>query len=199
MGKLIQILLIFFLFTSSVYGIKSINIVEIGERENSFYGSFDLALNSEKGNSERERYSISISLQKFNSKDIWLFNTNYIFEQSKSENSGYQKTTNSSYLHIRNIRELSTNINWEYFGQVESNEFQYLAFRGLLGIGFRFKPFEQYKIYFGISPMFVRENYLNIDVETESSFKGNFYLNLKFNLTEKSDIIYRTRFSAALM
>jgi hypothetical protein len=173
---------------SSLFGITAINIVEVGEKDNGVYGSVDLGTNFSKGNSERERYFVSASLQKFKTNGVWLFSGKYTFQQSKYDGT-YHKTVNKSYLHTRHILGYSKKVSWEYFGQIESNEFQKLAFRGLFGIGMRFRPFEK-KIYFGISPMFVRESYLDTGIASENSVKGNFYVNMVCPISDKLDISY---------
>jgi len=175
-------------FATSLFGIKAIDIVEIGEKDIGVYGSVDLGINFSKGNSEREKYSVSSSLQKFKKNAIWLFSGSYTFQQSKYDGI-YHKTVNKAYLHSRHIMGISKTLNWEYFGQVESNEFQKLAFRGLFGIGARWKPFEK-KIYFGLSPMFVRESYLDTNIESKNSVKSNFYVNMVCPINEKTDISY---------
>lgn len=173
-----------------LYGITPINIVEIGEKERGLYGSLNLAFNSSRGNSEIERYSVSSSINKFNKRDLWLFNANYTFEQSYSV-----KTANYSFIHLRNIRKLYNETNsvgctdWEYFGQIENNEFQKLDFRGLLGAGLRFKPFKEYRFFLGVGPVFVRETYLD-KTDSENMVRGNFYVNIKNSITKRTSISY---------
>jgi len=190
MKRVFQTIFFSIFLTSSAYGIKAINVLEIGEKSNDIYGSFELSFNSSKGNSEREKYSMSTSFQRFYSTNIWFLSANYTFQQSKLEYENYVKTDNKSYLHIRNIREISKITNWEYFGQIEHNEFQKLAFRGLLGGGLRFKPFLDHKIYCGIGSIALREIYLDLESESDTIFRINLYLNMKYNLTEKTDLSY---------
>ncbi len=173
-----------------LYSITPINILEVGEKEVGVYGSLNVAFNSARGNSELERYSLAGNMQKFNNADIWLLNAYYTIEQSQNVT-----TANYSYLHLRNVRKLLPSskkfgrVDWEYFGQIDHNEFQLLDFRGLLGAGLRFKPMKKYHFFLGAGPMFVRETYLD-KTESTNYVRANLYLNVKHNITEQTSISY---------
>jgi putative salt-induced outer membrane protein YdiY len=178
------------LTTLPLSAIQPISIYKIGERDIGFYGNIDMAFSTVRGNSETETYALSTSLQKFNRTNIWFLNGSHTFSQSFGET-----IVNKSFVHLRNIREYleatnsSGEIDWEIFTQIEHNQFQKLDFRGLVGTGPRIKPFNEYHIFLGISPMFVRETYLD-DTEDENSIRGNIYLNFKRDLTETTDVSY---------
>ncbi|EJF07269.1 Protein of unknown function, DUF481 [Thiovulum sp. ES] len=173
-----------------LFAIRPINIYQIGEKENGFYGDIDLAVTTTHGNSETESYSVGGSLRKFNDDNIWFLNGKRNFSQSEGIT-----TTDNSFFHIRNIRSLIQEsdevgeLDWEIFGQIDQNKFQKIEFRSLSGIGFRFKPLKDNYFFLGISPMIVREIYLG-DTKTEDTVRGNFYVNFKTEIFEKSSISY---------
>jgi len=167
-----------------LYGITPINIVEVGEKKSGYYGNVNLAFSSSQGNSEVERYSISSSVKKFNSTNVWILSGRYKIAQSNGKRSA-----NSSFFHLRNVLKLFKKSDFEYFGQLETNEFQKLNFRGLLGAGLRFKPLERYRFFIGVDVMFVRETYLG-DINSNNRVRGNIYINVKTDLTENNSISY---------
>jgi hypothetical protein len=178
------------LFAIPLFAIKPISIYQIGEKDVGFYGDFDVSFLTLRGNTETETYSVSASLQRFNEASIWFLNGSHTFSQSLGET-----TADSTFAHLRNIREVVKDlksygeIDWETFGQIEKDKFQKLASRTLLGSGLRFKPYEEYYIFFGVSPMYVKETYLD-NTNSEQSFRGNFYVNFKRDLTELTSVSY---------
>jgi hypothetical protein len=184
------------LLATPLFAIKPISIVNIDEKEPGYYGDIRISTEFDKGNTNSEQYSFSTSIQKFNVHNVWLFSGKYTFKQDKIDGT-YEKTKNSSFVHIRNIREITKSVNWEYFFQSEHNEFQSLSFRGLTGIGIRVKPFSR-KIYFGVSGMYVRESSTEKDIEGENTIRGNFYVNMVCPLTNDIDISYIMYFQPAV-
>ncbi len=178
-------------FSLSLYGITPINIVEVGEKKSGTYdGYFKFAFGSASGNNEYERYSVGSKFNLYFKKNAWLFNGSYSIQQSQGI-----RTRNNSFVHIRNIWEIyrkkqGIGIDWEYFGQVETDEFRELNFRGLVGTGLRFKPIYDYKIYFGIGPMWVKETYLSHKEEDNEVWRANIYFNIRFDVADKSAVSY---------
>jgi putative salt-induced outer membrane protein YdiY len=183
-------LILLFIIPATLFAIRPINIFQIGEKENGYYGDVDLAITTTRGNSEAESYSVGGSLQKFNENNIWLFNGTKNFSQSQGVT-----TADKSYVHLRNIRRAYRHekylgeVDWEFFTQVEQNKFQKIEFRGLAGIGFRFKPIVDEDFFVGISPMFVRETYLGLTTH-EDVFRMNYYINFKNEFNKRSSISY---------
>jgi hypothetical protein len=185
-----SLLIITTLLSTQLDAITSINILKIGEKDIGLYGNIDLSLRTTRGNSETESYLIGVAVQKFNKRDLWLFNAKHYFEQSYSI-----KTANKSYLHIRNVREFkkfsskTTRTDWEMFGQIEHNEFLKLEFRGLVGAGLRFQPILESSMFLGVGPMLVQEDYSD-DTEGKTFGKFNFYLNAKSKVSDTTTLSY---------
>jgi hypothetical protein len=188
--QIVSIFLMALLISPNLCAIRAINILKIGEKGIGLYGNFDISLNRTSGNSETENYKLGIFIENFHKKDLWLFNATHYFEQSSQI-----KTANKSYVHLRNIREMSKPSNssggsdWEYFGQIEHNEFLRLEFRGLLGTGLRFKPFVDANFYLGAGPMLVRENYSD-GRESQTFGKLNIYINVKSAISDATSVSY---------
>ena len=87
------------------------------------------------------------------------------------------KSENSSFVHLRHRSFLSDMHAYEFFAQIQSNEFAALSKRELYGFGFFVMPYldvEDY-IFYGIDLMYENEKLTNGQPENKG-FRGNFYL-----------------------
>jgi len=181
----------FFLFFAFFYGYL-FAIVDTEAKSNGIYEDLEFSIESEKGNSDTLEYDFSSYTTYFLEKEYWLLDLSYNLEKANSIN-----TKNKAYLHLRNVINFYekksdsalNKIDFEYFGQIENNEFQLLKIRALAGVGLRFKPIKNYEFFLGIGSMLMRETYLN-DEKNKIFGRINTYLAIENSLTEKIAIGY---------
>lgn len=180
--------------------IVSMESVHLGKPPQGFNGSFDLSVDAEYGNTEKASVSTGVKLQWSKDKNTDFVLANYAY----GENSGV-KNKNKSFVHLRHIYQFSESLAWEAFTQFSNNEFTRLNLRALLGGGARLRLEESTDsgaVYLGLGGFYERES-LDVDTsggakETETAFRGNVYLVVKYQFNQSVSLLSSTYYQPAL-
>lgn len=149
--------------------------VHLGVPDPGFSGTANLGLSGASGNSERVLASVNSRLQYYTEQKTSFLIFDYAYGESFS-----RKDQNKMFLHSRRIRDIDETWAWELFGQVESNEFARLKYRGLLGGGMRASLIPRSKeqgLFIGIGGFY---DYEDVSVEgntTDSGVTHNYFAN----------------------
>ena len=176
-------LLIMGLSIIPVMAITTIEPVDIGSKPNGNSNLIDISYSSSSGNTDKNKLNLK-SFNDYSTDESYLFITGeYTYGESNGK-SNVDKYT----IHGRILQKLYKEHIWEFFGQIESNKFQDLSLRKLLGLGMRFKLSKSF--YFGSGAMIINEKLENLDLKQFS--RGNFYIAYtdKFNLNVPLKVVY---------
>jgi len=108
--------------------------------------------------------------------------------------------SNSGITHIRHNYSLNDRIAWETFGQGQYNKVSKINFRGLLGVGPRFKlsNSEKYKFYLGTLIMYEQEELLDDVTPVQRGLRGSTYLSFSLYPNDRVTMISTTYFQPLL-
>lgn len=170
-------------YATSATAIVSMEGLHTSKPKEGFSGNVELSLSNTSGNTEKEEYSLGSRLQWHQGKvtDYLLLSAHY------GESSGV-KNTDNAFIHLRHIQQFQPRTAWEAFMQAEQNEFARLEYRGLAGGGLRFTLYEKENrgaVFFGIGTYYSEERIDDTypDAGTETLWRGNTYLLLKYQAT----------------
>ncbi|MDH5377862.1 MAG: DUF481 domain-containing protein [Gammaproteobacteria bacterium] len=179
----------YFLFASLLvalfpaHAIVNLESLHIGLPEEGVSGSLQLGINGAEGNSRTTRASFGSRVQQRHQKT-----TRFVALNTDYGNSFGVEDKNKSFLHIRQIEQISQSLAWEAYTQAERNKFARLNFRGLAGGGARFTlgaHTPDKAIFFGLGGFYSREVLDSDGSETEDT-DGEFYrLNTYFVFKRK--------------
>lgn len=137
-------LLIFSVFNSCfVNAIVNIEKVDIESKVADFQGELEFKVSGTSGNSES--YSSSLG-SRFQWNDV---STQFLVIKYNYEKSFDVKSKDNTFLHYRYISNSRKSVSTEYFLQAEDDAFKLLNLRTLIGGGYRFRLFDQGKLYQG--------------------------------------------------
>lgn len=126
-------------------------------------------------------------IQYDNKKELWLFVNDLKFEKAAGESF-----VNKGTQHLRYNHKVTETIKMEGFAQAQYDAISEIDFRGLIGIGPRFKlsSAEDYRFYLGTLVMYeyeqaseIEDNHINKDV------RGSIYFSFSLYPTETIGII----------
>jgi hypothetical protein len=197
MKKLIS--LFFIVFSLELFAIMNVAVIETGTKDG-FNSDLELAIETDKGNTESLEYEINGFATYFFDSQYWLVDFNHQFEKNDD-----LRTKNRYYFHLRNVINIyqkmsDSNLNkidFEYFGQIENDEFLFLKLRSLAGLGLRIKPLKKYKLFFGLSPMLVRESYFAKETNSKSAelfIRLNEYIFMEYNINKDFKVYFMSYF-----
>jgi len=181
-------MLILVIYFSGLSALVTIKPVELGEKPG-ISGKFDIAMESKRGNTDKNVYNLGIRLQYDNNKNYVLWSD---FSGSYAEVSG-KTNTNKIYGHIRYIHSLyDKKLNWEIFEQIEANEFTKVKERRLSGIGIRYRLLHSYlgKLYFGLGGFNEHIAYTTDIDKYETNVRFNSYIAYTKKFDKKSTLTY---------
>jgi putative salt-induced outer membrane protein YdiY len=120
-------------YISLVPAIVNMDNLHLQSYQQGFNGSADLMLSGTSGNTDT-------SLVSFNTQMQWNTGSaiNLLLLGSDYGESNGVRNVNKHFVHGRHIRPWLDNTDYEFFAQVEKNEFTRLSRRSLLGAGLRF-------------------------------------------------------------
>jgi len=150
-------------------------------------GNISIYLSSKTGNSD---------IQQFGADGIFNYSTKnfYTFLVGKGDygwNKG-KEFSNNALVHLRYIRNLSSRVNPELFGQIDYNKKRLLLFRSLVGGGVRITLVNDSlsNFIFGTSYMFEYESLNLSDISTHPNLtnyhRWNNYLSYSNNFTKNA-------------
>lgn len=178
--------IIFFLFTViNLCATVFITPVDVGENpglSGVVKGSFE----TKRGNTDLDNYAAGIRVSYDNNKSYVLWGDTTF---SYSDANGV-KNANQTYNHLRYIKRLKKNLDWEAFLQLESNEFTLVDRRFLSGLGLRLHATDTLygSFYLGVGSFYEYITYTT-DVDTnENNIRANIYLAYKITLPKDTEI-----------
>ena len=176
-------LLIIGLAIAPVMAITTIEPIDIASKPNGNSNLIDLSYSSSSGNTDKNKLNLK-SLNDYSTDTSYL---SIIGEYTYGESNG-KRNVDKYYIHSRILQKLYKKHIWEIFAQIESNRFQDLSLRKLLGVGMRFKLSESF--YFGSGAMIINEKLENLDSKQFS--RGSLYIAYKetFNLNIPLKVVY---------
>jgi len=129
------------------YAIVNMDDLHFRQHQQGLSGAVNIKASQLSGNTESSNIALSSQLQWNQENYINLFVLGH--EYGKSNN---QRNLNKSFIHLRHVRYFSDALDYEFFGQLEENEFTRLTYRGLLGAGVRlpFAAGDSHIAYFGL-------------------------------------------------
>lgn len=184
MKYLILMLLVF----TNVYAIVSIVPVSIGNKPG-ISGLLKGSLETRNGNSNLNAYAADGRLQYDNNSTYvtWIESS---FNYGESSNSAYVKNTFSAYryIHTMYIKPL----NWEFFLQMQTNEFLDISERYLGGAGLRYGTNQNKngQIFFGFGAFYEHVGYNTSLDPSENNKRLNIYIAYNNNFTKDAELSY---------
>lgn len=174
---------------SYAFGVVTIAPVEIGSKPG-VSGLVEISVQNARGNTEKDEYKGGVKVQYDNNSSYvtWLqASANY------AEVEGV-KNTNKTYLHLRYIHTFydKKDINYEFFGQSQTNEFTKIKHRYLLGGGYRFHILHQLmgKMYVGVGAFGEHINYTTQIDPRENNARANIYISYTNKFSDDAKISY---------
>ena len=191
--KLIQMIIILFIFSMSSYVLSQVNTETMRKEQTELGISQNTELSFTYIATETEIYFINSSYRldykwHKNWKSFIVANYEHAFEKGE-EDLNYQ-----GFLHFRNIGQIKEKKYMEYFLQKEFNHFIDLQNRELYGLGLRLQ-FQKY-IFIGSGLMYEKELYENnVDnIFLKSTNYINHSLALAENINLQNVLYYQTKF-----
>lgn len=110
------------------------------------------------------------------------------------------KFENSASAHLRYNYRFHPSIAGEIFVQAQYNKVSKIDFRGLVGIGPRFKMTnaENYKVYLGLTMMYEQEELDEINIPVQRDLRGSSYLSFSLHPTPVLSIVGTTYYQPKL-
>lgn len=138
-----------------------------------------LEFNGSAGNSEK-------FYTGFGHSSVWNFGVSqqFILMSFRYGESQGVKDANESFLHLRHVKPLAPQRFWETYTQTQTNQFNRLRLRGLIGGGWRWELPESNKVgyAFGVGGYYSHEEIYEVglfEAEKEDMVRANMYFSLK--------------------
>jgi putative salt-induced outer membrane protein YdiY len=188
---------IFLALCSDAHAIVSMESVHNNKPEEGFSGNVKLSISNTSGNTEKEEYSLGSKLQ-WHQGEI----TDYLLLSTDYAKSAGVKSSDSAFAHLRHIQQFHPAVAWEAYLQVEKDQFARLEYRGLAGGGLRFTLLEgesRGAVYLGLGAYYSEERIDNsyADAGTETLWRGNSYLLLKYQINPDAAVMSTTYYQPA--
>ncbi len=186
------------LFASSAHAIVNMEELHTGEPEEGFSGRLELSFNRSSGNTETQEYSLGSRLQHHH--DVI---TNYLLLSGSYGESRGVKSSEKGFLHARHMHGLGPQLTAEAYAQAEYDKFARLEFRGLLGGGARLTLLpraERGEAYLGLGVYYSKERIDDAyaDGGTETLWRANSYLVLKYQASDNTTLVSTTYYQPAV-
>ncbi|WP_281951742.1 DUF481 domain-containing protein [Nitrosophilus kaiyonis] len=167
-------IVLLFLFITYSFAIVSIEPKDIGEKNPGISGEIGASLEINRGNTDTTSTSLSASLQIDKDHCLCFATLSYEYGESSGE-----KNKDRAFLHLRHLEKINEDNVWEFFAQLQKDEFKDQKLRALIGTGERYRFFNENetKTYIGIGAFLEREKIE--DEDTKDYFRGNFYISFK--------------------
>lgn len=162
---------------------------EIGKKPG-YSGLLKGSFETKRGNSDTDNYSAGLRAQ-YDNNSSYLFWSDFVFDYGKA--SG-ETNTNKTYVHLRFIHTLTDNktLNYELYGQSETNEFTNVEHRFLVGGGLRYHDdMQKYgNLFFGLGGFGEDIKYLSLADLHEQNLRINSYISYTKKFDKKSKLSY---------
>ena len=191
-------LLFILFFTSCFCSAQVINVESLRKASDSakWSGSASLDVGLIKNTNSIFRISNNIHVQYNDKTNLYLFINDLNFQKIEANSF-----VNRGTQHLRYNRTLNKTIKLEAFVQSQYDAVSQIDFRGLLGIGPRFKlsHYENYRIYLGTLVMYEYEKASTEIVNRyQKDIRGSAYLSFSLYPTETLSIISTTYYQPKL-
>lgn len=178
-----------FLFTWNLANSQVINVETLRKVTDSakWTGSVGLDISIIKNKNSIFKVANKAQLQYNNKKELWLFVNDLKFEKLEGESF-----VNKGTQHLRYNHRVSKNIKMEAFLQAQYDAISEIDFRGLAGLGPRFKLYgnDNYRFYLGTLVMYEYEKASDIVEDREQKdIRGSAYFSCSLYPTEYLSII----------
>ncbi len=142
-----------------------------------FSGSASLNFSLKRDVNEYYSFNTRIHLQYKMENHLILLKNDIEFKSISGN-----KFENAGITHLRYNYKFHPRIAWEVFGQAQYNKVSKIEFRGLAGMGPRFKlsTSENYKFYLGMHIMYEQEELSDGFTPIARDFRGTSYLSFSF-------------------
>lgn len=150
-------------------------------------GSVSLDVDIIKNKNNIFKIANKAHIQYNNKKNLWLFVNDLKFE--KLEGSSF---VNKGTQHLRYNRKLSSFIKMEAFLQAQYDAISEIDFRGLAGLGPRFKLYgsDKYRYYLGTLVMYEYEKASDaVEDRIQKDIRGSMYFSFSLHPTDNLAII----------
>lgn len=174
--------------TSQILNVESLRKVT---DTSGFSGSAGLNFSLKRDLNNYLEFSSDVLLQYKMRNHLVLWKNDINFK-----NIAGNKFQNSGVSHLRYNYKIHPQIAMEVFAQAQYNKVSKINFRGLLGIGPRFKltKSEDYKIYFGTHLMLEQEELDDEIPSVQRDFRNSSYLSFSLYPTSRTTIVSTTYF-----
>ncbi len=163
-----------------------------------FSGNAALSMRMDRGNVEREDYSLGTRLQWHQAPS-----TSFVVLEGSYGKADGEKNADRTFIHARHIRQFSDRSAGEVYAQQETNTFARIDYLRMLGGGARFTLYKQEdrgNAYFGIG--LYRSYQKTTDVgdgsEKETMNRANSYLNMNWQLSPSTVLGSHTQYQPSL-
>ena len=180
MTRFKKIIISLALISIPVFSQPIVNIEDLRHSgELGIFKSVGINLDSSRGNENRDDFNFTFAFTQNNESIESLFAFN------KSERTKDKTTEDeSTFGHARILWKIDRPFDFETYIQTTENPFQSYKTRNLIGLGVRFKNFEQYKL--GLSILKEKEETLNgVKKDTE---RLNMYLHREVNFSNEMSL-----------
>jgi putative salt-induced outer membrane protein YdiY len=192
--RILPAILLFSLSALPAQAVVSLEDLHLEKPTEGFAGEFDLSAGGASGNTDKIDLSAGARLQWHAGDQTSFLVMSYAYGQSNDV-----RDTNRIFLHARHILQTSDPLAWELFLQGERNEFGRIAYRRLVGGGARFTLLERQERsagFLGAGAFYewetVTDTVGTTDTGTESTWRGNLYLVLKYNFNKTVRLVSST-------
>jgi len=160
-----------------------------------FSGAATLNFSLKRNVNEFLQIASDAHLQYKTGNHLYLFKNNIAFEKIEGENF-----ENTFITHLRYNYRFLPRVTFEAFAQGQYNKVALINFRGLVGIGPRFKltPFENYNLYLGALVMYEYEELIDGITPLQRKLRNSTYLSFSLYPNERISLVSTTYFQPAL-
>lgn len=183
--QLILLTTISMLAPCRVQAIVNMDNLHFKQHQLGLSGSVNFQASSSSGNTKTRNASFNSQLQWNSARHINLLVLGYEYGQTNEI-----RNLHKSFIHGRHVWHYSESFDYEFYAQVEENEFTRLTYRGLVGTGLRF-PFadtDNHTAYFGLGGFREVEKIAPEDgssgEEIQRTGRWNIYLMSRYRLAD---------------
>ncbi|MGV8812963.1 MAG: DUF481 domain-containing protein [Gelidibacter sp.] len=180
--------ILFFLIITNSYS-QVINVETLRKKTDSakWTGSISLDASLIRNKNNIFKIATKSDIQYNNKKELWLFVNDLKFEKAAGESF-----VNKGTQHLRYNHRITETIKMEAFAQAQYDAISEIDFRGLIGLGPRFKltSNENYRFYLGTLVMYEYEKASDLaENRIHKDFRASTYLSFSLYPTENLGII----------
>jgi hypothetical protein len=188
MRKLLILFLLSGIFTGQAQILNAESLRKVTDTSG-FSGAATLNFSLKRNVNEFVEIGSDVHLQYKMNKHLYIFKNNIAFE--KIEGNNFENTFIS---HLRYNYRFHRRVAWEAFAQGQYNKVALIDFRGLIGMGPRFKlsTSKKYNLYLGTLLMYEYEKLDDGITPKQRTFRQSTYFSFSLYPTERISIVSTT-------